>query len=528
MNLRPLRGWLVRLFSVFHRKQREQEFAEELASHLAMHIEDNLRAGMSPEEARRAALIKLGGVTLAKELRREQGGFPMLETFWQDIRFGLRMLRKNSGFSLIAILTLALGIGANTAIFSLVHTLLLRPLPYHESARLVLLSDKGRAGGRNFIPYPNLSDWRERSQPFEGIAAVRSQLFNLTGTDRPAQLRGQMVNWNFFHLLGVQPQIGRLFVAEDDRYGAARTVLLSHGMWQEKFGGEAGIVGKKLLLEGEPYEVIGVLPRGFEYFRADDVYVPLGLVLGVKTGYYAGLLDRKVTYGLNALARLKPGVTLKQADQEMASIGAQLEREYPDANNGRRTQAEALQDVMSEGVRQSLWVLLAAVGFILLIACVNVANLLLVRAAERQKEMALRLVLGAGRGRIVRQLLSESLLLALSGGAFGVLLGRGLLVGLLRLAPANIPQLSRVNLSYTALLFTLGVSVLTSVLWGLLPALQATRTDLQTTLKEGGRSSAGAGRDVTRKTLLVVEVSLALVLLVGAGLLVRSMARVER
>jgi len=371
----------MRLFSVFHRARREREFAEELASHLAFHIEDNLRAGMSPEEARRQALIKLGGVTLAKELRREQGGLPMLETFWQDIRFGLRMLRKNPGFSLIAILTLALGIGANTAIFSLVHTLLLRPLPYHESARLVLLSDKGRTGGRNFIPYPNFSDWRERAQSFEGMAAVRGQLFNLTGTDRPAQLRGRMVNWNFFHLLGVQPQLGRLFVAEDDRYGAARTALLIHGMWQEKFGGAAGIVGKKLLLEGEPYEVIGVLPRGFEYFRADDVYMPLGLALGVKTGYYAGLLDRKVTYGLNVLARLKPGVTLQQADQEMASISAQLEREYPDANNGRRAQAEALQDVMSEGVRQSLWVLLAAVGFILLIACVNVANLLLVRAA---------------------------------------------------------------------------------------------------------------------------------------------------
>jgi putative ABC transport system permease protein len=436
------------------------------------------------------------------------------------------MLFMNPGFTLIVVLTLSLGIGANTAIFSVVHALLLRPLPYHEPDRLVLLSDKGRASGRNSIPYPNFSDWRERAQSFAGMAAVRGQSFNHTGVDRAARLRGRMVNWNFFHLLGVQPQVGRLFVAEDDRYGAARTVLLSHGMWQEKFGGEAGIVGKKLLLDGDPYEVIGVLPPGFEYFRADDVYVPIGLVLGVKTGYYSGLLDRKITYGLTVLARLKPGIALGQASREMVGISAQLEREYPEANKGRNAQAEALQDVMSESVRQSLWVLLAAVGFILLIACVNVANLLLVRAAERQKEIALRLALGAGRGRVVRQLLSENLLLALLGGVFGALLGRWLLNGLLALAPGNIPQLGRVHLSNTVLLFTFGVAALTSVLCGLLPALHAARTDPHTTLKEGGRSSGGAGRDATRKTLLVVEVSLALVLLVGAGLLVRSMARV--
>jgi len=448
-----------------------------------------------------------------------------MQTLWQDLRYGARILLKKPGFTLIAVLTLALGIGANTAIFSVVYALLLRPLPYHEPERLVLLSDKGRAGVRMSVSYPNYSDWRERAQSFEGMASVRSLLFNLTGIDKPAQLRGRMVNWNFFQLLGVQPQLGRLFAADDDRYGAARTALISHGMWQEKFGGDAGVVGRKLLLDDDPYEVIGVLPQGFEYFRADDVYVPVGLALGMKTGFYAGLMDRGAVYGINALARLKPGVTLEQARSEMAGIAAQLEREYPLANGGRIAQAEPLQDVMSENVRQSLWVLHTAVGFILLIACVNVANLLLVRAAERQKEIALRLALGAGRGRIVRQLLSESLLLALSGGAFGALLGSWMLDGLLALAPANIPQLSRISLSATALLFTLGISVLTSALFGLLPALYASRADLQMSLREGGRSSAWKGRDATRKTLLVVEVSMALVLLVGAGLLARSMAR---
>ncbi len=448
----------------------------------------------------------------------------MIADLWQDLRYGARMSLKNPGFTTIAVLTLALGIGANTAIFSVVDALLLRPLPYHEPERLVMLSEKQRDGGRMNIPYPNYSDWRERAQSFEGMASIRNQPLNLTGVDRPAQLRGRTVNWNFFQLLGVRPQLGRLFVAEDDRYGAARTALISNAMWKERFGGDASVIGGKLLLDGESYEVIGVLPPGFEYFRpalADDLYTPIGLFFKPQTG----LTDRRVSMGLYALARLKPGVTVEQANNEMAGIAAQLEREYPEANSGRSAQAEPLQDVMSEGVRQSLWALLGAVGFILLIACVNVANLLLVRAADRQKEIAVRLALGAHTRRIVRQLLSESLLIALLGGIFGVLVGRWMLSALLALAPDNIPQLSRVSLNDTVLLFTLGVSVLISLLCGALPALHSTRIDLRSSLKEGERSSASAARDMTRKTLLVVEVSLAMVLLVGAGLLVRSMAR---
>ncbi|MCI0388409.1 MAG: ABC transporter permease [Acidobacteria bacterium] len=444
-----------------------------------------------------------------------------MNSLLQDLRYGARMLVKNPSFTLIAVITLALGIGANTAIFSLVYALLLRPLPYHEPDRLVQLSNKTSRVRRSGISYPNFSDWRERAQSFEGMASVRGESFNLTGVDKPVQLRGRTVNWNFFPLLGIQPQLGRMFVAEDDRYGAVRAVLVSHRMWQEKFGGDTSVIGRKLMLSGELYEVIGVLPPGFEYFWAADVYTPIGLILRPQTG----MTDRGTSMGLNAVARLKPGVTLAQANNEMAALAAQVEREYPAVNSGRSAQAEPLQDVMSEGVRQSLWVLLGAVGFILLIASVNVANLLLVRAAERQKEMALRLALGAGRWRIVRQLLCESLLIAFLGGAFGVLLGRWMVDGLLALAPGNIPQLSRVSLSNTVLLFTLGVSALTSILCGLAPALQASSTNLQTALKEGVRSSAGTGRDVTRRTLLVVEVSLALVLLVGAGLLVRSMAR---
>jgi putative ABC transport system permease protein len=289
--------------------------------------------------------------------------------------------------------------------------------------------------------------------------------------------------------------------------------ILSNGMWKEKFGGDANVIGKKLLLSGEPYEVIGVLRPGFEYFRADDVYVPIGLFLQPNSGW----MDRANRLGLYAVARLKPGMTPEQADSEMAALGAQLAREYPAVNSGLSAMALRLQDVMSESVRQSLWILLGAVGFILLIACVNVANLLLVRAADRQKEIALRLALGAGRGRIIRQLLTESLLIAALGGAVGLLAGRWMLGGLLALAPENTPNLSRVGLDQTVLLFVLGVALLTSLLSGLLPAWHAARTELQTALKEGGRALAGSSRERVRKILLVVEVSLALVLLAGAG-----------
>jgi putative ABC transport system permease protein len=512
----------LRLQALFFKSKMEEELDEEVCFHLEREVEENIARGMSPEEARFAALRSFGGVERVKEESRDERGIRLMEEFWQDLRYGARMLLKNSGFTSIAVLTLALGIGANTAIFSVVHALLLRPVPYHEPDQLALLTNKSSRARRSGISYPNFSDWRERAQSFEEMAAVRGASFNLTGIDKPVQAPGRMVSWNFFRLLGIQPQLGRMFAAEDDRYGAARMAIISHGLWQERFGGEASVIGRKLRLSGELYEVIGVLPPGFEYFSPVDLYTPIELELKPNTG----MTDRGTSIGgMNAIARLKPGITLAQANSEMVALAAQVEREHPAINAGRSAQAEPLQDVMTEGVRQTLWALLGAVGFILLIACVNVANLTLVRAAERQKEMALRLALGAGRRRIIKQLLSESLLIALSGGAVGVLLGRWMLDGLLALAPDNIPLLNRAGLSNTVLLFTLGVSVLTSLLCGSLPALHASRSDLQSALKEGGRSSAGARRDLTRKTLLVVEVSLALALLVGAGLLVRSMAR---
>ena len=447
-----------------------------------------------------------------------------MQTFWQDIGYAARMLRKYPGFTLVAVFTLALGIGANTAIFSVVEALLLRPLPYAEPGRLVMLSETGRDGLRANVSYPNFADWRERAQSFEGMASERRQTFNLTGVDRARQLRGRTVSWNFFHLLGVVPHLGRLFVAEEDRFGAARTALLGHDLWREQFGGDEGVIGRELLLDGEHYEVIGVLPPGFEYFRKDDIYVPIGLFLKPQSG----MTDRGSSFGLSAVARLKPGVTPAQADLEMAGLAERLAAEYPSTNLGRGARADALQEMMTEGVRRSLWLLLGAVACILLIACANVANLLLAHTADRHKEIALRLALGAGRWRIVRQLLSESLLLSIVGGALGILLGRWLLDGLLALAPENLPQLGRVEMDGSVLLVMLGVALSTSLLCGLLPAWQASGTDLQAALKAGGNGLSAGGRGLTHKSLLVAEVALALVLLVGAGLLLRSMIGVLR
>jgi putative ABC transport system permease protein len=448
-----------------------------------------------------------------------------MRSFWQDLRYGARMLAKNPGFTLIAVVTLALGIGANTAIFSVVNALLLRPLPYTEAERLALLAQRSSDGERQGAPYPNFEDWRTRAQSFSGMAMSGPESFNLTGVDNPRRLSGRRINWNFFALLGVQPQLGRLFTEADDRYGASRAVVISHGFWQRQFGGAADVIGKAVSLTSETYTVIGVTPPSFEYFEATDVYVPIGLFLAPNSG----IADRGSSFGgMYAVARLKPGVTIEQANNEMMALARQLEREYPKVNEGMSARAERLQDVMSERVRRSLWVLLGAVGFILLIACINVANLLLARAAEREKELAVRLALGAGRWRIVRQLLSESMLLAGMGATGGLLLGPWMMAGLLALAPTTIPQLNRVGLDTAVLFFTLAIAALTSLLFGLAPALRASKTDLQTALKDGGRLTAGAAREGMRKALLIAEVGLSLVLLAGAGLLLRSMYNLLR
>ena len=448
-----------------------------------------------------------------------------METLWQDLRYGVRLLLKNPGFTLIAVFTLALGIGANTAIFSVVHTVLLRPLPFPEPEQLVVLATTGiGANYRAGVAYPDYVDWRTRAQSFEDTACFLNTGFTLTGVEPPVSVPGRRVNWNFFPMLGVQPQLGRLFAESDDKAGAVPTALISHGLWHEKFGGDPAVIGETINLDGNPSEVVGVLPPGFELLRRDDVFVPLGLWFTPDHN----LLKRGNQFPLNVLARLKRGVTEEQARTELAAVAAQLASEHPTTNSNRSATTVGLADLQVENVRPVLLVLLGAVGCVLLIACVNIANLMLVRAAGRERELAVRLAMGAGRWRIVRQLLTESLLIAALGGAAGLLLGAWGISSLTALVPRDLLQLDQVRLNQTVFLFTLGVSVLTGLLFGLLPAMYAARTDLNRSLKEGGRSVAGSAWERARKGLLVAEVGLALVLLVGAGLMLRTLYQLTR
>ena len=447
-----------------------------------------------------------------------------MEATIQDLRYAMRMLAKKPGFTLVAIITLALGIGANTAIFSIVNAVLLRSLPFPKADRLVVMVEKDREGSRMGAAYPNYQDWRAQAESFEAMAGFRSHVFNLTGVDKPMRLQGRTVSWNFFELLGVVPQVGRTFVEQDDQPGAAPAAIISHGVWQEKFGGDPALVGAQIRLDGDSFTVAGVLPRDFELFRRVDIYVPLGQYIRRQPA----ILDRGNHFGLNVLAILKSGVSLEHGRSEMETLAAQLERQYPNTNSGNGVMVQPLDDWYAEDIRTALLVLFTAVWLVLMIACVNIANLLLVRTTERQKEIAVRLALGAGRARIVRQLLSESVLISLMGGLAGLLIGMWMKDGILTLAPQDVPRLGEVRLDGSVLLFTFGVSVLTGVLFGLLPAWHASRGDLNTTLKEGGRTSGGSSREGIRKVLLVGEVGLSLVLLIGAGLMLRTVFELTR
>jgi putative ABC transport system permease protein len=442
------------------------------------------------------------------------------DEMFQDLRYGVRMLLKHPGFTFIAVLTLGLGIGANTAIFSIVNAVLLRPFPYQAPERLVILRERGSGGGAGFSPsYPNFADWRAQNTVCSSMAAVRqNESFNLTGTGEPERLQGRLVSAEFLSTLGIEPLLGRDFLAEEDRPGATPAAILSYGLWQRRFGEDPGIIGKQLTLNNQSFTVVGITPANFQFWAEADVTVPIGLSAG-------RFRLRGADPGADVVARLKPNVSQEQAETELNMIAARLEQQYPESNKGRRVRVTPLHERFVGDVRQPLLILLAAVGLVLLIACANVANLLLVRASARQKEMAMRMALGAGRWRIIRQLLTESVLLAALGAAFGILLahwGTSLIAGHL---PDGIPRLQEAEVDAPALVFTLAVSLLTGLLFGLAPALQASRPNLTQWLKEGDRGSSGR-RQRLRSLLVVGEVALTLTLLVGAGLLIQSFRRV--
>ena len=440
-----------------------------------------------------------------------------MRNFWQDVRYGLRVLGKSSGFAAIAILTLALGIGANTALFSVVNGVLLNPLPYPHSEQLVALYTTDANFSQGSIAYPNFQDWLKENKSFAALGASRSDNYNLTGAGEPERVHAHMISAEFFTALEAPMALGRNFRPEEDQAGAAPVAILGDGLWKRKFGGSPEVLGRTLNLGSKAYTVVGVGPSRVAGFSLTDVYTPVGQWTD------ATFRDRRVSMGLNAIGRLKPGVSMEQARQDMERISRNLAAAYPEANTGRSVALVPMkQDVVGD-VRGVLLVLLGAVGFVLLIACANVANLLLARSTGRTREFAIRAALGAGPARIIRQLLTESVMLGVAGGALGLLIAKWGTRAILAALPDALPRAEEIGIDSHVLVFTVGVSVLTGILFGLFPAIKTLRPDMHETLKEGGRGGSGA-RHRAQGIFVALEMAMALVLLIGAGLMIRSLA----
>jgi predicted permease len=489
----------------------------ELRFHVQACAEDLVRSGVPRQEALRRAQLEFGGIERAKEECRDARGVNHFEASLQDLRFGARMLRKNPGFTAVVVLTLALGIGANTAIFSVVNGVLLNPLPFPNPDELYEVYTKTAPSEQDTISYPNFVDWQKDNHSFSSLGAFRSDNFNLTGVGQPERLHAHMISAEFFPTLGLKAIQGRNFRPDEDRPGAAPVAILGDGLWKRKFASSPDITGKNISLSGKSYTVVGVAQGRVTNLSPSDVYVPLGQWTDPT------FLDRRISMGLNAIGRLKPGVTLAQARADLDAVAQNLAAAYPEADKGTGIALIPLKTDVVGDVRAILLVLLGAVGFVLLIASANVANLLLARSTGRTREFAIRSALGAGSARIVRQLLTESVLFGIAGGAIGLLLSKFSLKAIVAALGDALPRAEEITLDAHVLLFTAVVSILTGFVFGLVPAIKMLQPRLSETLKEGGRGLNGA-RHRTQSVFVVVEVAMTLVLLIGAGLMIRSLA----
>jgi predicted permease len=514
-----LRSMADGLRSLFRKDQVTQALDEELHGFLELAAEEKMKQGMSRKAALRAVRSERGSLEVTKEVVRSASWEFLVEACWQDLHFAARALRKNPGFAAIAILTLALGIGANTAIFTVVQGVLLAPLPYPEPDRLVTVwLDNFRLKSPTYLSYRDFMDWERADPPFEKMSAYAWRSFDLSSPGNPEHLEGREISSNFLSTLEVELALGREFSAEEDRNGGAPVAIISNGLWRDRFGGSAAALGKSIVLDGVETTVVGVLQAGFR-FGTDyaDVYIPIGQRRLVDAN------DRTV-HDVACVARLKRGVSLSQAEAEMNVIQENIDRLNPETEQGLGAKILPAKELLVGDVRGTLLLLLGAVGVVLLIACANVANLLLARSAARAREFSIRTALGAGCGRIVRQLITESVLLSVLGGVLGLAAAKWGLHAVLATLAADLPRSDNIDVNASVLFFALGVSIAVGILFGLAPALRSSRADLQLSLKEGGRISGG-GHHRTQSGLVIVQIALTLVLLAGAGLLLRTIQR---